>query len=79
MNFVEILMLCFIPGIAIGLELLVNTFGEGALLGLADLRGVSGGVIPLPLALDSPIAFTNSLTDTPDSSAGISLNYYQNI
>lgn len=64
----------FLPGIAIGLELLVRTLGLCRLLGLADLRGVSGGVTPLPFALDSPIAFTRSFTDTPDNSAGISLS-----
>lgn len=37
------------------------------------LRGVPGGVTPLPFALDSPIAFTRSFTDTPISSDGKSL------
>ena len=32
--------------------------------------GVRGGVVPLPLARDSPIAFTSSRTDTPCSSCG---------
>lgn len=40
-------------------------------LGVAG--GVLGGVAPLPLALDSPIAFTRSFTDTPCSSGGTSL------
>jgi hypothetical protein len=45
------------PG-ALGLEL------------LDGLLGVPGGVTPLPLARDSPIALTNSFTDTPISSGG---------
>lgn len=40
-------------------------------LGVAG--GVRGGVAPLPLALDSPMAFTRSFTDTPCSSGGTSL------
>ena len=31
-------------------------------------RGVSGGVEPFPFARLSPIAFTNSFTDTPTKS-----------
>ena len=37
------------------------------------MAGVPGGVTPLPLALLSPMTFTNSLTDTPINSGGISL------
>lgn len=71
------------PGIAMGLELRVRPRGDGdgdaapPLRGLAERLGVSGGVTPFPLARDSPIAFTSSLTDTPDSSAGISLQTTQ--
>lgn len=39
-------------------------------LGVAG--GVRGGVAPLPLARDSPMALTRSLTDTPWSSGGTS-------
>ena len=35
--------------------------------------GVPGGVTPLPLALEAPITFTSSFTETPWSSGGISL------
>lgn len=34
--------------------------------------GVRGGVAPFPLARDSPMALTRSLTDTPCSSGGTS-------
>lgn len=51
---------------ATGLELRLIGFGEKCpVLGLQDLFGVSGGVTPLPLARDSPIAFTRSFTETP--------------
>lgn len=54
-----------LPGIATGLEHLLVGRGENrSIRGLHDLFGVSGGVAPFPLALDSPIAFTRSLTDT---------------
>lgn len=53
-------------GIATGLELRLACFGDKyPALGLTDLLGVSGGVTPFPLALDSPIALTKSFTDTP--------------
>ncbi|MPC77648.1 hypothetical protein E2C01_072107 [Portunus trituberculatus] len=39
-------------------------------LGVAG--GVRGGVAPLPLARDSPMALTRSLTDTPCNSGGTS-------
>ena len=35
--------------------------------------GVPGGVTPFPFALLSPITFTNSFTDTPCNSGGMSL------
>lgn len=51
---------------ATGLELRLAGLGDKyPVLGLKDLFGVSGGVIPLPLARDSPIAFTKSFTETP--------------
>lgn len=65
--------IAYIPGIGTGLEDgLLNLgdppwgfFGEE----LLDVRrGVSGGVAPLPFARLSPIAFTNSFTDTPTNS-----------
>lgn len=49
---------------ATGLELRLVGLGD-KILGLKDLFGVSGGVTPLPLARDSPIAFTKSFTETP--------------
>lgn len=49
---------------ATGLELRLGTLGElGPGLGLWERLGVSGGVIPFPLALDSPITLASSLTD----------------
>ena len=61
-----------LPGIGIELEEEVLDGGWGLEL-LEVLRGVSGGVAPFPLARLSPMALTNSLTDTPSSSGGTSL------
>lgn len=55
-----------------GLEEDVLEGGKGLEL-LEALRGVSGGVAPFPFARLSPIAFTNSLTETPSNSGGTSL------
>jgi hypothetical protein len=68
-----------LPGIGTGLELRLSRGDDpppGPALGLElrDIRlGVPGGVIPFPLALLSPIAFTRSFTDTPANSGGRSL------
>ena len=78
------------PGIGTGLDDLETCLGEGLIvpslptvaLGLDDLDkrlgvagGVRGGVAPLPFARDSPIALTNSFTDTPWSSGGTSFEH----
>ena len=57
-----------------GLELeMLETWGDTERDERRMLPGVPGGVTPLPLALLSPITFTNSFTETPWSSGGISL------
>lgn len=71
------------PPIGIGLELRERLNANWltaptAAAGLTDrdfrgVPGVLGGVTPLPLARLAPITLTNSLTDTPCNSGGISL------
>lgn len=63
----------YVPGIGTGLEDELRNLGDPpwGFFGeeLLDIRrGVSGGVAPLPFARLSPIAFTNSFTDTPTNS-----------
>lgn len=63
----------YVPGIGTGLEDGLRNLGDPpwGFFGeeLLDIRrGVSGGVAPLPFARLSPIAFTNSFTDTPTNS-----------
>lgn len=66
-------MQIYLLGIATGLELRLWGFCKRcAALGLWDLFGVSGGVIPLPFAPDSDV-LVSSLLATPFTSAELSL------
>jgi len=70
---IQQIQITYVPGIGTGLEEGLWNLGDPpwGFFGeeLLDVRrGVSGGVAPLPFARLSPIAFTNSFTDTPTNS-----------